>query len=74
MKSLRSLLFIGLCMLMACASESDSSNTEDDALRERAEELAQQYLIVDGHVDIPYRLTEKMEDISTALEARNARL
>jgi membrane dipeptidase len=32
--------------------------------RARAEELAKEFIIVDTHVDIPYRLMEKMEDIT----------
>lgn len=35
-------------------------------LATRARELAQDALIVDTHVDVPYRLQEKMEDISQA--------
>lgn len=37
----------------------------DEALQARAAELAQKFIIVDGHVDIPYRLLEKDADIST---------
>lgn len=33
-----------------------------------AERLAQEILIVDTHIDVPYRLDEKMEDISVATE------
>jgi len=34
----------------------------------RAEELAHEILIVDTHVDVPYRLMEEWQDISTATE------
>ncbi|MDR6562693.1 MULTISPECIES: dipeptidase [unclassified Arcicella] len=33
-------------------------------LRKKADELAHKYIIVDGHVDLPYRLHAKMEDVS----------
>lgn len=33
-------------------------------LDDRAQRLAQQFIIVDGHVDIPYRLNNEWEDIS----------
>jgi len=33
-------------------------------LKEKAEELAQKYMIIDTHLDVPYRLKKKMEDIS----------
>jgi membrane dipeptidase len=36
----------------------------DAELREKANKLAHEFIIVDTHVDIPYRLREKMEDIS----------
>lgn len=35
-----------------------------DDYDQRAQELAQQFIIVDGHVDVPYRLTNEWEDIS----------
>lgn len=63
-----------LLFLVAC---SDSAPTQDpadqpavsaDTLRQRAETLAQEELIIDTHVDIPYRLFEEMEDISVATD------
>lgn len=36
----------------------------DEALRKKAEVLAHKFIIVDGHVDLPYRLNGKMEDVS----------
>lgn len=35
------------------------SSENDAALREKANELAQKYIITDGHVDLPYRLKVK---------------
>lgn len=37
---------------------------EDELLKKKAEELAHKFIIVDGHVDLPYRLHGKMEDVS----------
>ncbi|MFA9198341.1 MAG: membrane dipeptidase, partial [Aquirufa sp.] len=37
---------------------------KDELLRKKAEELAHKFIIVDGHVDLPYRLHVKMEDVS----------
>jgi membrane dipeptidase len=34
-------------------------------LAEKAQQMARQFIIVDTHIDVPYRLREKMEDIST---------
>jgi len=36
---------------------------------EHARQLAHEVLILDTHIDVPYRLLEKMEDISVATEA-----
>ncbi len=45
------------------AAEAQPETVEAKALR-----LAQETLIVDGHVDVPYRLFETMEDISVRTE------
>jgi len=37
-------------------------------LDKKAEQLAQSLLIIDTHIDVPYRLNEKYEDISKATE------
>lgn len=37
----------------------------DEELRVKADSLAQNIIIVDTHIDVPYRLNEKWEDIST---------
>jgi membrane dipeptidase len=37
----------------------------------KASELAQKYLIIDTHQDVPYRLKKKMEDISKRTEGGN---
>lgn len=36
----------------------------DEELRIKASQLAQDLIVVDTHIDVPYRLMEKMEDIS----------
>jgi len=40
-------------------------------LKEKAEELAQKYMIIDTHLDVPYRLKKKMEDISVRTAGGN---
>jgi len=42
--------------------------TYDAALLARADSLAQQFIIVDGHIDVPYRMTEHEEDVSQATQ------
>ena len=40
-------------------------------LKKKAEELAQKYMIIDTHLDVPYRLKKKMEDISVRTAGGN---
>lgn len=51
---------------IACSGAPGSATGPD--LTARAAELAQSLLIVDTHVDVPYRLMEGMEDISVRTE------
>jgi membrane dipeptidase len=57
---------VTLALLVACGGEQETSSGED--LWSRAGRLAQEVLIVDTHVDVPYRLREEMADISEATE------
>lgn len=43
----------------------------DAELHKKAEEIAQSTIILDGHIDVPYRLVEEMEDVSQATEKGN---
>jgi membrane dipeptidase len=45
--------------LASCAKPAVNSNKNDEALRKKADEIAHKYVIVDGHVDLPYRLKIK---------------
>jgi membrane dipeptidase len=54
--------FFGLAVLLgSCATVKPVS---DDALKARAQEYSQQFILIDTHVDVPYRLRDQMEDIS----------
>lgn len=50
-------------MVTATVGCSSSRQTQPD-FRAEAERIAQDYIIVDGHIDVPYRLEEFWEDIS----------
>ncbi len=52
-------IFLFLTFNFSC-----SSKLSEEQLREKANKLAQETIIIDGHVDIPYRLNNEMEDIS----------
>jgi len=67
--SLTGLLLLGACSPSQTGDDSagpDEAVTED--LQAQAERLAHEVLVVDTHVDVPYRLEEEMEDISQATE------
>lgn len=42
----------------------ESQNSSQAGIEKRARELAQEILILDTHIDVPYRLLEEYEDIS----------
>lgn len=54
------LLIISSVFFVGCSS--------DATLQERAKKIAHNTIITDGHVDIPWRLTNKMEDVSVRTE------
>ena len=58
------ILCIATSLFFLSATTALAGPEEDAALRSRARELAQQFIITDGHVDVPYRLNKRMEDIS----------
>jgi len=64
--------FTTLALLVAVACSSPSGHEEGEAAAptsaERAATLAQEMMIVDTHVDVPYRLGEEMQDISGRTE------
>ncbi len=60
MKSIR--LCIAVSILYSLSSFAQTSG--EAGLREKANRLAHEYIMTDGHVDIPYRLHNRWEDIS----------
>ena len=67
-RSLRTFLAGAALAALACggAVEPVAEETPDPAAV--AARLARESIIVDGHIDVPYRLVEKVEDISQATE------
>lgn len=52
----RLLGFVALSVLVFNCNRKMAPLTEEAQLRQKAEQLAHQYIITDGHVDLPYRL------------------
>ncbi|RMH61119.1 MAG: membrane dipeptidase [Bacteroidetes bacterium] len=69
-------LLLTVLLLAGCRPEAASdplTATEiqaltDDELRALADELAHKYILVDGHIDVPYRMTNHPEDIANATD------
>ncbi len=59
------LIMAASILILACSKEKELSDAQ---LKEKASQLAQQLIIIDTHVDVPYRLVEKMADISIRTE------
>jgi len=53
------LKLLPLVLLWSCAPKSEPSVKTVDPLLAKADSLAHQFIIVDGHVDLPYMLKEK---------------
>ncbi len=64
--------FLLLTILTACfEQETTQKPLSDEELRAKAAQLAQEFIIIDTHVDLPYRLQNKMEDVSVKTEEGN---
>jgi membrane dipeptidase len=64
-------VLLGCVMVVAGCGDGDSPRQEAGEpadVETRSDQLAQEILIVDTHIDVPYRLHEKMEDISQRTE------
>ena len=60
------LLLMTIALSLAGCRTASESTTSDAARRAHANDLAQRFIIVDGHIDVPYRMTEYTEDIAEA--------
>ena len=57
-----SLIFYG------CTQTADENKKSDAELMIKAKDLAIKFMIIDTHIDVPYRLEEKWEDVSEKTE------
>ncbi len=61
------LVLTGMLLATGCGQQYRAPDSQDD-LQARAARLAQESIIVDTHIDVPYRLQEEQEDISQTTE------
>ncbi len=62
--SLRIVIILLTGLVAACPGQTEKMGDIELKLKKKAEELARKYMIIDTHLDVPYRLKKKMEDIS----------
>jgi|TARA_B100000315_G_scaffold252283_1_gene288763 membrane dipeptidase len=67
---MRATIVLLTLLLSACSEEQPTARKPAPAAEavSQAEELAKQYLIVDTHIDVPYRIKRSQEDISEATQ------
>jgi membrane dipeptidase len=58
-------LFCGAALLSGCAATGNNSAALQTST---AQQLAQQYIIIDTHIDVPYRLHKNWEDVTVATQ------
>jgi membrane dipeptidase len=58
------LLVLLSTLVAVCPGKTEKTGDIELDLKKKAEELAKKYMIIDTHLDVPYRLKMKMEDIS----------
>jgi len=58
------LLILFSVLVAVCPGQTEKKGDIELKLKEKAQELAKKYMIIDTHLDVPYRLKKKMEDIS----------
>lgn len=61
------LIFLGSCN-QGASNKSNNLTMDTLSIEAKAQELAQNLIILDGHIDVPHRLKKLMEDISVGTE------
>ena len=64
MKLFYLIALFSILSLSGCQNKKPNSELSDEELKEKAKKLAHQFIIIDTHIDVPYRLDHEWEDIS----------
>ncbi len=64
-------ILLPACVMIVAACTTDERETMANEPTPKARELAENSIIVDGHLDVPYRLENEWADVSTATEGGN---
>lgn len=65
MRNTTIVLALMILLLSACASQQKPTKAAE---KNKAQQIAQKYILVDGHIDVPYRLEYKWEDVTKATD------
>lgn len=57
--------FVSIVLAMLFCSACVANNQQPVA-SQKAKDIAHKYIVVDGHIDVPYRLNQKWEDVTKA--------
>lgn len=61
-------LILTLAFLGIIGCQSEAQEPSSDNLQDRAQALAEKHIIVDGHIDVPYRMLDYYENIADSTE------
>ena len=64
--SLNKLALVALCSTLALTACEKMDKEKVLTVEQRAAKIAKETIIIDTHIDVPYRLEEKYEDVSKA--------
>ena len=68
----RVLILLPLLCFLACQSPVKEAKGDDsESISLKAERLSKEIMLIDTHIDVPYRLVEEWEDISTRTKKRS---
>ena len=56
------IIIVTVALIIGCQQQAKTMT--DAEMKKKANEIAQKYIIVDTHQDVPYQLQKKMKDIS----------
>ena len=56
MKPIFTILVLAMILVSSCSPKPQTAEKSDEELKQQADIIAHKYIIVDGHVDLPYRL------------------
>lgn len=62
-------IYLWLVFILACQPSSDKKQQNtDESLQDKALRLSKEIMLIDTHIDVPYRLVDHWEDISGSTE------